>query len=317
MKPRIGVSLVSGLFALQALLAAQQRTPFRTTTEAVLVDVQVSEAAKPVVGLTAADFELRDSGVIQQIKALTFDDVPVSLMLLLDTSSSVRGETLEQLKRAAQAAITPLGRDDQAAMLAFSERVRLQSGWTRDQRALSGGIKSLESSGATALFDGIYTALGLRNEATGRVLIVVFSDGADTASWLDPITVLEAARQTDVVVYGVTMRPNINAVNSEAAAILAQTKISMKRWFDANPRLFPQMFLDHVTEDTGGEVLYINQSRDLTDTFSRIIGDFKSRYLLSYSPTGVPAAGWHPLTVKLKGAHSRTASVRARRGYSR
>jgi Ca-activated chloride channel family protein len=317
MNPRICPTVACGLLALQALSSAQQRTPFRTTTEAVLVDVQVREGAKPVPGLTTADFELRDNGVLQQIKAVTFDDVPVSLMLLLDTSNSVQGETLQHLKRAAQAAIAPLGRNDQAALIAFSERIRLQTGWTRDQRALGTAMTSLESSGATALFDAIYTALGLRNEAAGRTLVVIFSDGADTASWLDPTVVVEAARQTDVVLYGVTVRPTLSAASSEAAAILAQMKVSMKRWFDTNPRLFPQVFLDHVTEETGGEMLYINQSRDLTDTFSRIIGDFKSRYLLTYSPAGVPAAGWHSITVKLKGVHARTATVTARRGYSR
>jgi hypothetical protein len=77
---------------------------FRSSAQAVLVDVQVLEGNVPVAGLTAADFELRDSGVAQKIEAVTFEDVPVSLMLALDVSGSVKGAPLEHLKEAARAA---------------------------------------------------------------------------------------------------------------------------------------------------------------------------------------------------------------------
>ncbi len=57
----------------------------------------------------------------------------------------------------------------------------------------------------------------------------------------------------------------------------------------------------------------MTSTRDLPATFARIVGDFKSRYLLSFTPTGVPAGGWHPLEVKLKG---RAGTIRARPGYT-
>ncbi len=68
-----------------------------------------------------------------------------------------------------------------------------------------------------------------------------------------------------------------------------------------------------MAEETGGELLYVTSTRDLPAAFARIVGDFKSRYLLSFTPTGVPAGGWHPLEVKLKG---RTGTIRARPGYA-
>ncbi len=287
---------------------------FRSSADAVLVDVQVRNGAKPVTGLTAADLELRDSGVVQRIEAVTFEDVPVSLLLALDVSASVRGETLEHLKQAARAAAGALGKDDQAALLAFSDQIGLKTGWTRDRGVLDGAIGTLTASGATALRDGIFTALGLRNEAVGRTLLVVFSDGADTSSWLEPPAVMQAARETDIVVYGVTPHPLFEAHNDAETRIVIRQRAALNRWLDSDPTLFPQMLLERLTEETGGDLLSVSSSRDLPAAFGRIVGDFKSRYLLSYTPARVPASGWHPIEVKLKG---KQGTVRARRGYAR
>jgi VWFA-related protein len=286
---------------------------FRSSAQAVLVDVQVLEGNVAVAGLTAADFELRDSGVAQKIEAVTFEDVPVSLMLALDVSGSVKGAPLEHLKAAARAAAGATTKDDQAALLTFSERIGLRSGWTRDRALLDTAIDKLSAGGATALHDGIYTAMGLRNEAAGRTLLVVFSDGDDTSSWLDARAVLQAARETDVVVYGVTPRRKYVARDEGEMIRATEERAALKRGFDSDPELFPQLLLERVTEATGGEFLYVNSTRDLPGTFARIVGDFKRRYLLSFMPAGVPAGGWHPLDVKLKG---RTGTVRARPGYA-
>jgi Ca-activated chloride channel family protein len=290
-----------------------QQPRFRISAEGVLVDVQVREGARPVPDLTAADFELRDSGVVQKIQAVSFEDVPLSLLLALDVSTSVRGDALDRLKQAARAAAAALGKDDQAAVLTFSEQIGLKTGWTRDRAVLDGAIDSLTASGATALRDGIFTALSMRNDAIGRTLLVVFSDGEDTSSWLEPPEVMQAARDTDIVVYGVTPRRLLEASDGADAKLLARQRAALTRRFDSAPTLFPQVLLERITEETGGEILYVSQSRDLPAAFARIVGEFKSRYLLSYTPTGVPAKGWHPLTVKVK---RRNVTVRARSGYS-
>ena len=159
--------------------------------------------------------------------------------------------------------------------------------------------------------DAIFTALGMRQEATGRTLVVVFSDGTDTSSWLTARTLLQAAEETDTVVYGVTPRPmfGIPGVRGSPAFIRAE----LERWFDEQPALFPRLLLRQVARTTGGELLAVSESRDLPATFASILGDFKSRYLLSYTPAGVPATGWHPLAVKVK---NRSVTVRARSSYA-
>jgi VWFA-related protein len=71
-------------------------------------------------------------------------------------------------------------------------------------------------------------------------------------------------------------------------------------------------FLDNLTEETGGRVLFANANSDLRATFTKTLGEFRERYVLSYMPTGVSATGWHRLEVKLKG---KKGKVTARRGY--
>ena len=284
-------------------LAAPQTPPtrFRSGADAVRVDVQVRQGSRPVPGLRAADFELRDAGVVQQIEAISIEDVPVSLMLLLDTSGSVAGALLAQLKAAAHAAVHALTAADEAALLTFSHQVERPSTFTRDAAALDIAIDRMQSSGKTSLRDAIFTATALRERASGRAVLLVFTDGKDTSSWLDTRLVVDAALRTDMVIYG---------VSSEDVRKLSYAK----SFYDQEPELFSGPFLEDITERTGGELLEVKNGRDLAPAFARIVSDFKSRYLLTYSPRSVPAGGWHPLDVKLKRGRG---TVTARRGYYR
>jgi len=75
-----------------------------------------------------------------------------------------------------------------------------------------------------------------------------------------------------------------------------------------------ESFLDALAEDTGGQFINAERSDRLRDTFVRIVNESRSRYLLTYSPQGVDAGGWHPIEVTVKG---RKLKIKARRGYLR
>ena len=238
------VALVAGTTCLQA----QEQAPrFRSSADAVRVDVQVRQGGKPIVGLTAADFELRDSKVPQEIQAVAIEDVPVTLILALDTSSSVKGPMLEQLKAAARAAVGALRDDDQAALLTFSQRIQRPATLTRDRQAINSAIDRMQAEGSTALRDTIFAATALREQAPGRVILLVFTDGVDTASWLDPRSVVNAALRSDIVIYGVST--NRGQTNDQ------------KSWYVDEPELFPGPLLDDLTDRTGGELLQVNRGR--------------------------------------------------------
>jgi VWFA-related protein len=296
------------------LIAQNPPARFRSGVDAVRVDVQARQGNKPIGGLTAADFEVRDSGIVQDAQLVATGDLPLTLMLALDTSSSVEGEMLRHLKTAARSAVEALSGAGRAALLTFSQVVTREVAPTADRAALGAAIDKMTAEGATSVFDATLAAIALRHGVEGRVVLLVFTDGMDTSSWLEGEQVLDAAVRSDVVIYSVSISTALVAESFAAAADAQRRRGTLHRWFDADPRLFPQAFVEEMTTATGGESFYVRSGADLAPAFAKIVAEFKSRYLLTYSPKNVPVGGWHPIEVKLK---NHRGSVQARRGYWR
>ena len=172
----------------------------------VRVDVLVTANGRPLTGLAPGDFEVLDNGVAQTVELVSFEQLPLNVVLALDLSESVAGERLAHLTAASRAVLERLGRSDQAALVSFSHLVRLGAGLTADARAVERALEQASPGGETSLVDATYTAMMVGESDVGRALVIVFSDGVDTASWLQPDAVLDIAKRTDVVVYGVSVR---------------------------------------------------------------------------------------------------------------
>jgi Ca-activated chloride channel family protein len=265
-----------------ASLAAQSQT-FSSKVEAVRVDVLVTDKGRPVRGLQAADFEVLDNGIPQQVDLISFEQVPLNLVLVLDMSSSVVGDRLEHLRDGARTVLNGLTREDQAALVTFSEAVVRGSDLTTDFEQVRAALKQAGGRGNTALIDAVYTGMIVGESDVGRALLIVFSDGLDTASFLSPDVMLETAKRSDVVVYAVVAG--------------GSPKVS---------------FLHDLSEVTSGTFHDVGSTRDLGATFVKILDEFRQRYLVSYSPRGVPGEGWHRLEVRVKG---RGLDVKSRPGY--
>jgi len=191
--------------------------------------------------------------------------------------------------------------------VSFATRVRLLAPLTPSRQQIQGAFATLAAQGATSLRDAAFAALALRDADPVRTLVLIFSDGADTASWLGSSAVIEAAKRTDAVVYAVAIAEQRNAyaisAKSGTSGIVQRTVITVEE---------AGKFLDHLTEETGGRVMFANSNKDLRATFTQTLAEFRDRYVLSYTPTGVSPTGWHRLDVKLKG---KSGKVTARRGY--
>jgi VWFA-related protein len=306
------LSALCAVCGLVVVVGGQQPV-FRSGVDAVRVDVAVTRGRRAVTGLTAADFELRDSGVEQQIDAISLEDVPLDLVLAFDTSFSVRGEPLRHLKEAAHAAVASLRPGDRVAFLTFSHVVERHLSFSSNTAAINDAIDGLDADGATALNDAAFAAMGLRSDREGRVLVLLFTDGFDTASWLSPMAVIDQAHRSDVVVDAVLLDPaaGVPLQRLRDGAVLPAQR---RRWFLEEPQWFHEEFLPALTDESGGEVVVANRSRDLRGVFVGIIAAFKARYVLSYSPRNVAPSGWHPIEVRVRNTK---ADVRARRGYTR
>jgi VWFA-related protein len=249
--------------------------------------VLVTEAGRIVRGLSAADFEVRDEGVAQTVDLVSFEQLPIHVTLALDLSYSVSGERLRDLRGASHALLDALGRDDRASLLTFNHAVSRRSTPTPDVGPLRTVLDALEpegveSAGSTALADAAYAALVSAEKEGGRSLALIFSDGVDTGSWLSSSRVLDVARRTGVVVYGVSVRGSGGS------------------------------FLGDLSEVTGGSAIEAESTRNLRAVFIRVLEEFRSRYLVSFSPKGVNKPGWHRLEVRIKG---RRVNVKSRPGY--
>ena len=275
------IALIAALALVEPGGAARRQT-FTSRIEAVRVDVLVTENGRPVQGLTPGDFEVFDNGVRQRVDLASFEQIPLNVVLALDMSASLQGLRLGHLQTAGKRVLDGLKEGDRAAVVTFSHVVSPTQGLTADLDRVRSALDQARGEGLTSLIDAAHAGMLLGESDAGRSLMIVFSDGVDTASWLTADAVLDTARLGDVVVYGVEV---------------------------GEPRAsFPR----DLSEATGGRVFAVESTNDLAAAFSKILEEFRMRYLVSYSPEGVASAGWHRLQVRVR---NRRATVQARPWY--
>ena len=269
---------------IAALLAAQiasaPQTTFRSGVEVVELDVSVTRGGAPVAGLTARDFTLADNGVAQEVQSVTLEELPLSVTLVLDTSQSVAGDRLQHLVQAGDGLAAALRPGDRAALVTFSHTVDLRVPMTGDVKTISRALAAMTGNGATSLRDAVHLALELQPHDQTRPLMLVFTDGHDTSSWLTEDAAIDSARRTGVVIHVV--------------------------------RVESDSFLDRLTQVSGGRTWSATSDRQLRELFTKALDEMRARYLLTYTPRGVRQPGWHEVKVKLKNGG---ADVTARRGY--
>jgi VWFA-related protein len=271
--------------ALTSLCAALGQVPtFRSSVEAVRVDVLVTRDGRPVTNLSPADFEVLDNGVLQRLDYASFEEIPLNLVFAIDASSSVEGDRAQRLRQACHAVLGGLRMDDQAGLVVFSDPVVVRSQLTRDLGSVRAAVDRPFPVGDTSLVDATHASILLAESEPGRALVIVFSDGIEVSSYLAADEVVEIAKRSDAIVYGVVLRGGAKS-----------------------------RFLRETAEASGGDVFEIASPADIEPAFRRVLEEFRHRYLLSYTPTA-ERAGWHRLEVRVK---QRGAFAKARPGYFR
>jgi len=276
--------LVAALALLGSTSLVAMQPTFSARVEGIRVDVLVTDSSRrPLRGLTAADFSIRDNGIPQEVDVVSYGETSLNVGLAFDLSESVVGEPLERLRAASRALTLELQPADRMALVTFDHIVTLRCPLSSSNRSCANdALAAATPSGETALVDGVFAGMMVGESDAGRSLLMVFSDGLDIASWLTAERVLEMGRRSDVVVYPVTSK-------------------------GARPA-----FLDDLADLTGGRLHEVEPNDDLSATFRTILDEFRHRYLLTYTPKNVPKDGWHKLDVKVNRSGAR---VKARPGY--
>jgi Ca-activated chloride channel family protein len=294
---------VSGLaLALIASASAQAPPPptFSVGVEGVYVDVFVTDGDRPVLGLRASDFELKDNGVRQPVELVAVESLPLTTFLVLDASGSVDGEKRVQLQAAARALLGGLRLGDEAALLTFGEEIRVRVPPTGDRTRLERAVGGILPGGATALYDALYSG-ALLASGRGRCLLVLFTDGEDNLSWLDAAQVRQALVESNVLVQAVGVVPTEDRPPPRGAH--GDSQASEPPYLQT---------LRHLAEVTGGRFWAASEPDRLAGAFLAILEAMKTRYVLRFEPDRARGEGLHELEVNLV---RRKGKVQSRKAY--
>lgn len=297
---------LAGLVLLLIAAPQEPRPLFRVSTEAVQVDVFVGEDGRAVTGLGPEDFELYDDGVLRNVDSVAVAEVPLNVVLVLDVSESVEGVALTQLRSAADKFLDELSPEDRAALVTFSHHLSLRSDLTSDPAPLKQALSKVEAVGGTSWHDALFAALEMLEAVRERPVVLLFTDGADTYSWLREEQVVSLVSRSNAVVYAIT--------RGERAAIpdLGTTRAQERFRQNRRERFRRTRLLLDVTRESGGRLIETSSSGPLEESFLEILAEMKTRYILTYSPPAPVRNGWHELEVKVK---RKGVDVHARRGY--
>jgi len=255
---------------------------------------------RPMTGLKISDFELLDNSVPQEISDLSYERLPIDVTVVLDVSASVTGPVLDQLRQSVRQLKADLGSRDRLKLVAFNMQVRRLVDFEAPASPTDAAFASLSGHGSSAIFDSVAVALAAPAAEGRRHLIVLFSDGQDSSSITDPDVLFDVARRTTPTVAIVLA----SAIPEHMASPFARSP--------GRPPITIGRLYDQLARETGGVVVATSPGDSLASMFRRVLADFRSSYVLYFTPRGVDRAGSHTLQVRVK---QDGAEVRARRGY--
>ena len=279
--------------ALTASLAAQNQT-IKVSTASVPVYVTVTDSDKRLVAdLTIDDFEILDNGKPQVINVFENKPIPITVVVMIDTSGSITA-SLGLVKDGAEQFLLRLLPDDKAQVGEFSDKIKFHPGsFISDRDRLIYLLKhELDFGYPTRLYDAIDQSIDRLLPEDGRKVVIVFTDGDDTASKVGSGKVMDRAREKDMMIY---------AVGLQVEYFNGQQRV----------RSSPDRGLKRLAEDTGGGYFELKKTADLGETFTRVAQELHSQYVLGFSPEALDGKV-HKLEVRVKRGGM---SARARKSY--
>jgi len=272
--------------------AQQQATPsdeqpsatFKVDVKLVNVFTTVTDpSGAPVSSLKQDDFEVFEDDKPQQIAVFHREsELPLSIVVAIDTSLSTRGDQkleLESARRFAHAILRPI---DGLSLFQFSEIVDQLTPFTSDIRVIDKAINRVHSGAATALYDTLYLGSDALMQRRGRKVMVVITDGGDTASKVNYQEAIREAQQAEVILYSIIIVPIENSAGRDTGGEHALIQLS---------------------RDTGGKYFYASGLEQLDGAFRQISDELRTQYLIAYYPnTRVSDSDFRRIDIKINPA---------------
>lgn len=284
--------------AVPARLEAQAPPRFIGSVDVVALDVCVKgRDGQLIPELAPNDFLVLENRKPQALEFFLPDTrLPLSVVLLVDRSTSMTGAKLERAKAAATAFLDRLDPTDLVEVMAFNQLADRRYALGADRRLAASAIESVESGGQTGLYEALLA--GLRDvqkaqkhdSGARRSVLLVLSDGEDTSSRPSFEQVLEEIRRSGVLVYGISLRTD-----------------------PSDHDLPPSTELTQLAADSGGRTVAVRDLRELDGVYGEIAAELHQLYRIGYIPSDTRTDGaWRTISIQLadKRLHART-----RRGY--
>ena len=272
---------------------------FKVNVKLVSVFVTVLDrSGSPVGNLQKPDFELFEDGHLQQIAVFDRESqLPLSIVVAVDTSLSTRKDLrleLESARRFAHSILRPI---DALSLYSFSEVVHELVPFTSDLKRIDRGLNSVTVGAATAMYDAVYLGAEALQDRQGRKVFVIITDGGDTLSKVKYNDALRAAQQAEAIVYSIIIVPIPSSAGRDLGGEHALIQLS---------------------HDTGGKYYYADTMNRLDTAFTRISEELRTQYLLAYYPTRRLAdSDFRRIEVRVRREGGSTADLiaRHRAGY--
>jgi len=241
-------------------------TTIRVNVKLVNVFSTVTNSSgAPVSTLKQEDFQLFEDGKPQKIAVFQREsELPLSIVIAIDTSLSTRTNQkleLESARRFAHAILRPI---DGVSLFQFSEVVDQLTPFTADIRVIDKGISRVRTGAATALYDTLYLGSEALLDRRGRKVMVVITDGGDTVSKTSYQDAVREAQQAEVILYSIIIVP----IESNAGRDIGG-----------------EHALIQLSRDTGGKYYYASSLDQLDAAFRQISDELRTQYLIAYYPS--------------------------------
>jgi len=298
LRDRASLSIIFVLLLIVPLALAAQydASTFRMDVKLVNVFVNVTDKAGAIVGgLGKDDFQVLEDGHAQKIAIFERQsELPLNLVLAIDTSGSTAKDLYLEQSASKHFIHALLREQDAMSLIQFATDVRQLVPFTNKASQLDHGLNSLRVGDSTALYDAIYLGSESLAKKQGRKVLVLVSDGGDTAKSTTYPEALEQALRSEVMIYCIIDVP------IEASA---------------GRDIGGEHALITLAEQTGGKSFYASEG-GLEKAFERVSEDLRTQYLIGYYPHNQePGRNFHRLTVTVPRAANEAFNIRYKTGY--
>jgi Ca-activated chloride channel family protein len=286
------------VFLAVALAAAQPLEEERLRVDVDLVNVYFTvcnHKGKLIPNLGRERFSVFEDGQLQTVSHFSKDsDVPLTFVLLIDTSGSVRSKLAFEKRAAAEFLQTSLRPHfDRAAVVTFDHVFEVRQDYTDDPYLLAVSLSHIIAGGGTRLYDALYFVI--QNKLSGderRKAVILLTDGDDKSSRRSPEDVADLAQRNNVSIYAISM--NSLGVKPEA--------------FDRSDAA-----LDSLSRETGGLSLFPTRLESLSSNFEKIVNELRTQYAIGYRSSNSKRDGtFRRIRIEMNGQNF---VVRTRTGY--